>query len=367
MKLLHVADLHQGRTTWSTIGPDGIPSAVASVARCWKAAVDVANEREVDLVLVAGDVFDKRNPNALEVVLFAEALEELVAPALIIPGNHDAGSPSILEVFDRRDGWAPRHRVSTRPEVFEMAGLRIGSLPWTPKSRLMAEGLRSRAADQEAGRILEGILAEFAENKVDVVVGHWSIVGSVLGDSELDVSIIDEPLIHPEALEPFRYAAFGHLHKCQPINESSDRMGRIHGYYAGSIDRMSFSEEHDTKVVLEVDLEEPSVRTHPMPARSFITFEQGDPTPREVEGAIVRIHGEDAWAEEFGKACRREGASIVAVQADRPFVKATIRDVGMTEALSPREALARWLDLRETEAGLKNRTLQRAEAILGDN
>jgi DNA repair exonuclease SbcCD nuclease subunit len=51
--------------------------------------VDVANQRAVDFVLIAGDLFDHRTPKAGDFAMVVAALKRLRMPAFVLPGNHD--------------------------------------------------------------------------------------------------------------------------------------------------------------------------------------------------------------------------------------------------------------------------------------
>ncbi len=53
--------------------------------------VDVANQQQVDFILVAGDQFEERTPRAAEIGQVAGALRRAKMPVYILPGNHDPG------------------------------------------------------------------------------------------------------------------------------------------------------------------------------------------------------------------------------------------------------------------------------------
>jgi DNA repair exonuclease SbcCD nuclease subunit len=99
LRVLHTADVH--------LDSDGHGDAVARAAhrargrRLWTRIVDRALADRVDLVLIAGDLFDhNRVPD--ETVAFVRAeLARLHQPVVILPGNHDALSPG--SVHDRHD------------------------------------------------------------------------------------------------------------------------------------------------------------------------------------------------------------------------------------------------------------------------
>jgi len=336
VRILHVADLHQGLVTHSRPDPKtGLPSALLNVAKCWKRVVEIAREQRVNALIVAGDVFHDRDPSADSIALFAEGLQELDAdeiPVLIIAGNHDRaphpGRRSVLEAFNSRRGMFEDVVVSVKPELVQVGDLTVATLPSVSRHQLMADDWsRSRVqADEDLVDGLCRILGMFRTQEVDVLVGHWPVQGAILGN-EKDIAIVPEPVIPLAELEgPWQYVALGHIHKAQPIGirgeeqvacagcGGSGELGRVTadmsrdgygdtraegqpipcsscdgygwmvgeayralGAYAGSVDRLNFGEEKEPKVCLEVEIGAPgrqtSVTEHELPARRFHTIE----------------------------------------------------------------------------------------------
>ena len=90
LRLLHTADLHIGddTTQWS---PDRRISGLSKV-------VEVAIERQVDVVLIAGDFFDNARVKAAHIDAAWYELSRLSIPIVLTPGNHDClGVPSIYQ------------------------------------------------------------------------------------------------------------------------------------------------------------------------------------------------------------------------------------------------------------------------------
>lgn len=355
MKILHAADIHLDASSHSRPGPDGIPTALASSTRCWQKACAIAVEQSADLMLVAGDVFHGRNPGALALNAFESGLRLLRAagiPVVIIDGNHDGATspelPSVLQVFDERD--PVNHDegvfVSSKPEIVEIRGLRIGTLPWVSRQYLAAQhdGITRAEASTAVIDGLQWILDAHRAQGVDVVMGHWTVEGAQLQGSEVDVSITGEAVIPVHSLEGFRYVAMGHIHKHQALAGV--------GTYSGSTDRLSFGEEGEPKGVYVVELDPLGVQFVETPAREFLTVIGGDrvsDVAARAEGAIVRVVDAlsdevDDWQRELTAA----GALEVTVRAleDRHEIR---RAADVTEAMGPLEATDRVLDLWDVE------------------
>ncbi len=87
-RFLHMADVHLGTQQY------GLEERAKDFARAFRSVAQYAIERQVDFVLIAGDLFDKSNPHP-EVLWQAEtvlrSLKEAGIPVAAIAGNHDRG------------------------------------------------------------------------------------------------------------------------------------------------------------------------------------------------------------------------------------------------------------------------------------
>jgi exonuclease SbcD len=340
----------------------GLPSRLLDVARCWHTITEQAYLREADAVIVAGDIFHTRSPDAAALTLFDAGLRILEAeriPVVIIPGNHDAathtGRASVLEVF-RSD----LVRVVTKPEVVYAGDIAVACLPWVSRAQLTANspGISREAAVEAQTEALERVLDDLRARGADVLTGHWSVQGAVLG-SEADIAIVgeSEPVIPPAALEgPWGYAALGHIHGHQ-----SGAVGNTLWAYSGSVDRMNFGEEREDKIAWDVQLGADGVKSIVklgLPARRFVTVEylddwsdyRGDDT--DVEGAIVRIRARVTEGQDTAKLDRHArqleewGAARVYVQ--REIVRPTrARSERVTASLGLEESIAEWFDVAD--------------------
>lgn len=88
VRVLHTGDWHTGQTLRGY-------SREYEQARVFDQLVEVTAEREIDVLIVAGDVFDSQNPSGETQRLFYETIERLhrARPSMrtvIVAGNHDA-------------------------------------------------------------------------------------------------------------------------------------------------------------------------------------------------------------------------------------------------------------------------------------
>src|SRR5690606_29525963 len=95
MKILHTADWHLGKRLEKI---SRLPEQQLVIDEI----IDIANEQQADVVLIAGDLFDNFNPATEAVELFYKALKKLSnygkRPVIAIAGNHD--SPDRIEAPD---------------------------------------------------------------------------------------------------------------------------------------------------------------------------------------------------------------------------------------------------------------------------
>lgn len=90
LKLLHTSDLHLGAKLGNFAG--NADRQRRQLARAFEKIVQVAVNKNVDLVLVAGDIFDSLSPDKEYLTTVRQGLDKLIAKQIycaVIPGNHD--------------------------------------------------------------------------------------------------------------------------------------------------------------------------------------------------------------------------------------------------------------------------------------
>lgn len=268
MRLLHIADLHIGKRVceFSMLGDQR--HVLAQV-------VALLREREVDALLVAGDLYDKAQPSSGAVALvdwFLSEVEATGVPAVVIPGNHDSAERvAYAGTLLARQGIhvAPVYDGSIEPvELEDVWGpVRIWPVPF-----LRPATVRHFFPDEEIATYTDamrvaleacGACGEGAGACRNVAVVHQFVTAGGVeperSDSEVSVGGLDN--VDAGVLSTFDYVALGHVHRPQ-------RVGRPAVRYAGSILKYSFSEARDTKSATLVELgapgEEPAVELVPL-------------------------------------------------------------------------------------------------------
>lgn len=238
VRILHTSDWHLGRS-FHRVG------MLDAQARFVDHLVDVVRAEAVDVVLVAGDVYDRALPGVDVVALLDDALARLAATGatvVLASGNHDSA---------QRLGFASRllaaARVHVRTDPARCAEPvvvedRHGPVAFYPlpylEPALVAPGLgvgRSHAA--VLGATMDAVRADLAGRPAgtrSVVAAHAFVVGGAVSDSERDITVGGVGSVPVSVFDGVDYAALGHLHGRQRLAEQVR--------YSGSPLAYSFSE-----------------------------------------------------------------------------------------------------------------------------
>ncbi|MEV0321670.1 exonuclease SbcCD subunit D [Streptomyces sp. NPDC050658] len=251
MRILHTSDWHLGRAFHrvNMLGAqaDFIGHLVATV-----------REREVDVVVVSGDVYDRAVPPLAAVELFDDALHRLAGlgvPTVMISGNHD--SARRLGVGAGLIGRAGIHLRTSPAACHEPVVLAddhgdvaFYGLPYLEPALVKDEfGVAKAGHEAVIGAAMERVRADLAERAPgtrSVVLAHAFVTGGEASDSERDITIGGVAAVPAGVFDGVDYAALGHLHGSQAI---SDRVR-----YSGSPLPYSFSESAHRKTMWLIGL-----------------------------------------------------------------------------------------------------------------
>ena len=262
IRIQHLADLHIGMENYGRLDPaTGVNGRVLDFLHCFDEVIDYGLEREVDLVIFAGDAFKTRNPTPTYQRAFARRVKRLAdagVPVVLLVGNHDlptmtqrASSVDIFRTLDVPNVFVGRdervHRVETRHGPVQVA-----TVPYPVRQRLLARdeyrGLPIEQLDQVlrdvVTRNIEALAGQLNPEIPAVLTAHVSVSGATFG-SERSVMIGRDAVVLRSALaDPaWDYVALGHVHKHQCLNDD-DHPPIV---YAGSLERIDFGEESQPK------------------------------------------------------------------------------------------------------------------------
>ncbi|TLM72500.1 exonuclease SbcCD subunit D [Pseudarthrobacter sp. NamB4] len=261
MRLLHTSDWHLGRSFHGVGMLDAQRNFVDQL-------VGAVSRHSVDVVLVAGDVYDRALPGVDVVNLLDEALVRLTsagAKVVLTSGNHDSAirlgfASRLLE----RGGVHLRTRPADLAEPLllpledhaagDQAGavVAIYGIPWL-EPRLVAEQLGVETASHfEVTRAATALIRGDIERRSDsstvhsVVLAHTFASGGISSDSERDLSMGGVGAVPLDLFDGFGYTALGHLHGRQALSPQVR--------YSGSPLAYSFSEAAHRKGGWLVDI-----------------------------------------------------------------------------------------------------------------
>jgi DNA repair protein SbcD/Mre11 len=245
MKIIHTSDWHIGRT----FEHESLEGFQRDFLR-WLAG-RVADHR-VDLVVVAGDLYDRSVPSVEAVDLLDRGIDGLRAAGAqvaLISGNHD--SAARLGFGARRQALGGVHvftddMLAPTPQLLTIGGEEIVLLPVPfldpPTVGLPAPGPDGRARARTHGHVLADAFDAGRDALSDypgvptVAVAHAFVQGGTPSDSEKQLTIGGADVVDASVFRGFDYVALGHLHRPQVVG-GDDRVA-----YSGSPLPYSFSE-----------------------------------------------------------------------------------------------------------------------------
>ena len=206
LRILHTADVHM-----ESLGDKACHS--------FEVLVDLAIKTKVDLVMIAGDLFDHNRVKDELVGFVAEQLRRLPVDVVILPGNHDCLIPD--SVFNRAEFWNKSTNVQVfrapHGETLDLPGL--GVLIW------------GKAIDSYEGDLqpLAGIPRPQRTGRWHIAMAHGYYVGSK-APSFPSLQITQEELVS----SGWDYIALGHLPVFRCVCD-----GPVKAYYCGTPSSLS--------------------------------------------------------------------------------------------------------------------------------
>jgi len=332
LRLLHTSDWHLGHRLH---GRDRAPEHEAMLA--W--LLDVLRQEAVDMLLIAGDVFDTTSPPAQAFRHYYDFLSAVSATGcqhtVVLGGNHD--SPTVLNApaellrsmrihvvgcvprgsTDPEHGRNPEHgrsEVALHEELLELpirhdpehgrGMVLIAATPFLRERDLKSAQPGETQAEREQA-IREGIrahyaaLADYAQARraaLDaadaplIAGGHLFCAGACAGEGERAVHLGNLGQISAEEFpSAFAYVALGHLHQAQRVG------GCSHIRYSGAPLPMGCQDAARAKQVLLVEFNGPNlgeVRAIPVPVFRAMHALAG--SQAEVEAALAALPAVDS-------------------------------------------------------------------------
>lgn len=283
MKILHTSDWHIGKQLHKVDLADDLEFFFN-----W--LVQTIKEKEIDLLLVSGDVFDQANPSQAALTQYYGFLKRMIGSGcniLITGGNHDSAAvlnapKDILSILDVHVVGGATDNIEDLFFTYHSHEHKVvvAGVPFL-KDKDIRKSVAGESYDDKIEQIRAGIKTYFSninhyysEHYSDhcyIVMGHLYAQGAKVSESMRDIQIGNQAGINETVFGDLpHYVALGHIHKPYAVSEAR----RIH--YSGSPVALSFSEKEEVKQVniLSIEGKEVTVDHHPVPQfRNLVAFE----------------------------------------------------------------------------------------------
>lgn len=255
MKILHTGDWHLGKQL----------EGVSRLEEQEKFLIDfqqIVEEKDIDLILLAGDVYDTFNPSSMAETLFYKALKAISNDGkrliVVIPGNHDnpnrlvAAGPLAREhgivMVDSLKTVMPlgsygQHKIlSSGPgfievEIKEERAV-ILTVPYPSEKRLedaylevgLEESDHLEKYNDKIRHLFDQLKVNFRPDTINLVMSHLFAMGAEETGSERSIQLGGSYIIDSSCFpDQADYVALGHIHKPMSVPNTHKRIR-----YAGS-------------------------------------------------------------------------------------------------------------------------------------
>lgn len=354
MKILHTSDWHLGQRLLQLDRHEEFRLALD-----W--LLEVVQTEQIDVLLVAGDIFDIGNPPNQSRQLYYNFLRQILQTdcrhVVITGGNHDSpamlNAPrELLEGFNIHVLGAatddPQDELLVLSQSDGTTELVVAAVPFLRDRDLrisrVGESIQSRQDRLQTGLTnhyeqLAALAAPYKEQGVPVIgMGHMYAKGAVAAERQDNIYVGNrENMEASQFPEVFDYVALGHIHRAQMVGGAS----RIR--YSGSLVPLSFSETQDEKQVWILHISEGAIKdieSKPVPTFRRLKTIQG--SIEKVQQSIERFAAKTdrqltPWVEVVVEAeefipqldqvlrdfCEGMPIELVKIRIDRPFVPIT--------------------------------------------
>ena len=268
MRVLHTSDWHLGKRI---IGRDRLEEQRAVLSEI----AGICERESVDLVLVAGDIFDTFLPSSEAEDLFYSMIKKIAGTSrcvIVISGNHDdairlTAAASLAQeqgiyIFGNME-YCPQGKADRDTFVAEcgknyaIAANRRGEqiylniLPYPNEARLKEDKNPQESFLDKMRRWIQAGETQNTKNLPSVFLSHIFVAGAQVSEGEREIDLGGARAVPLSLLPNCAYTALGHIHKKQHFKNNV--------YYSGSILQYSFDEMSTQKVVVVFDIKEEGI------------------------------------------------------------------------------------------------------------
>ncbi|WP_195263218.1 exonuclease SbcCD subunit D [Clostridium sp. 1001275B_160808_H3] len=261
MKIFHMGDWHIGKLVNGFYMTEDQEFIIEQI-------YEAIEKEKPDVVLIAGDLYDRSVPPVHAVELLNKTMKKIVkdlnTKVIALAGNHDSNervefASSLLSDSGLYIVGNLKRKIDRIVLEDEYGKINFYPIPYAdvPVVRDLFEDENIKTHDLAMQKIISEALSDFNEDERNIAIAHGYVTQmkednfEVLeeSDSEKPLSIGGTEYINSKHFERFNYTALGHLHGPQKVG--SDRIR-----YSGSLMKYSFSEVKQKKGITIVDIDE---------------------------------------------------------------------------------------------------------------
>lgn len=263
--------------------------------------VTYITHNHIDILIIAGDIFDTANPSREAEKLYYDFLKKIVSldfcKIVIVGGNHDSAShlngPKVLleslnihiygEISDNLQDLIID--CSTNDQR-----LHIACIPYLRDTDIRKQEIEESISEIEQkvrlgiSKIYRDMSQLMPKDSINIATGHLFAIGSLLSDSERSIHVGNLGAVSQnDIINNFDYIALGHLHKSQSLNKDQT----IH--YSGSPIPLSFGEATQEKEFAVLDIINNDITFNTLKFPLFRPLFQINGSIQEVQERIFTI------------------------------------------------------------------------------
>lgn len=270
MKILHISDLHIGKMIGNYV-------LLEDQRFCLEQILKIVKEKRVELVLIAGDIYDTAVPSADAMQVYSDFIEELIfdmkVKVVAIAGNHDSAKRlDVNKTFFKKASYYMVGDYTGEPISFndEYGKINIYPIPYISLSK--AKSIFKKDFDTFTD-LYQHLLENINYEGRNILLTHCYASETTYEDEnestegEKPLTIGGNDAMDAKLFKKFDYAALGHLHRKHFVVDPKIR-------YSGTFMKYTFSEKGKKSVTLIDFKEEAEIsEIYISPLRDFITIE----------------------------------------------------------------------------------------------
>ena len=373
MKILHTSDWHLGQKFMGRSREEEHKAFLS-----W--LYEIIKKENIDVLIVAGDIFDTGNPPNYALELYYNFLKQLFSIknlyVIITAGNHDSvstlkASKQLLEFMNVHvitSGDVDENELIPIYKENKIQAL-ICAVPFLRDS-IVRQAISAQTTNEKETSLNTGIKQHYIniyeaavklrpeENIPIIATGHLTTVGSRTSESERDIYIGGTLDIGSDFLgKYFDYVALGHLH----INQT---VGCEHVRYSGSVIPLSFSEANQKKKINIVEFKNKKIKVEEIEIPLYRRLQVIKGNLKSIKKVLEEIEDKTTWIEihlnddnpmsanqEIREYAEKEELIILAIKIDKSDKKLEAKELNVIslDELNPNDVFERRLNIEDLE------------------